>query len=79
MALRMKLLFQRCGFPFYVDSPTNQQFVVLPNDVAERLSQRVSFTHFGQTDHHHTICRFVTSWSTTEEEQQQLEQILEEL
>ena len=79
MALRMKQLFQRRGFTFYVDSPTNQQFIVLPNAVAERLSQRVSFTHFGQTDHHHTICRFVTSWATTEEEIQELEQILNEL
>ena len=79
MALLMKQLFQRRGFTFYVDSPTNQQFIVLPNAVAERLSQRVSFTHFGQTDHHHTICRFVTSWATTEEEIQELEQILNEL
>ena len=79
MALRMKQLFQRRGFTFYVDSPTNQQFIVLPNAVAECLSQRVSFTHFGQTDHHHTICRFVTSWATTEEEIQELEQILNEL
>ena len=79
MALLMKQLFQRRGFTFYVDSPTNQQFIVLPNAVAERLSQRVSFTHFGQTDHHHTICRFVTSWATTEEEIQELEQIFNEL
>ena len=79
MALLMKQLFQRRGFTFYVDSPTNQQFIVLPNAVAERLSQCVSFTHFGQTDHHHTICRFVTSWATTEEEIQELEQILNEL
>ena len=79
MALLMKQHFQRRGFTFYVDSPTNQQFIVLPNAVAERLSQRVSFTHFGQTDHHHTICRFVTSWATTEEEIQELEQILNEL
>ena len=77
MAMQLKQLFRRKGFTFYVDSPTNQQFIVLPNAVAERLSQRVSFTHFGQTDHHHTICRFVTSWATTEEEIQELETILE--
>jgi Threonine aldolase len=76
MAMRMKRLFQRCGFSFYVDSPTNQQFIILPNDVAERLSQSVRFTCFGQADHHHTICRFVTSWATTEEEMSQLEAVL---
>jgi threonine aldolase len=26
----------------------------------------VLFNRFGQTDHHHTICRFVTSWATTD-------------
>ena len=79
MAMQLKQLFLRKGFTFYVDSPTNQQFIVLSNDLASRLAEHVSFTHFGQTDHHHTICRFVTSWATTEEEIQQLEQILDEI
>ena len=79
MAMQLKQLFLRKGFTFYVDSPTNQQFIVLSNDLASRLAEHVSFTHFGQTDHHHTICRFVTSWATTEEEIQQLEQILNEI
>ena len=77
MALRMKELFRQHGFQFYVDSPTNQQFVMINNELVERLSQHVQFTHFGQTDHYHTICRFVTSWATTEEEIQQLGAILE--
>ena len=77
MAMRMKDLFKRKGFQFLVDSPTNQQFVIIDNEQAERLSQKVAFTHFGQTDHHHTICRFVTSWSTTDEEIDELERILD--
>ena len=76
MAMRMKDIFTRKGFQFLVDSPTNQQFVIIDNAQAERLSQKVQFTHFGQTDKHHTICRFVTSWSTTEEEIDELERIL---
>ena len=76
-AMRMKEIFKRKGFTFYIDSPTNQQFVVMGNEEAERLSQKVGFTRFGQTDHHHTICRFVTSWATTDEEIDELERILE--
>ena len=76
MAMRMKQIFQRKGIPFYVDSPTNQQFIVLPDTEVERLSQHVQFTHFGQTDKHCTICRFVTSWTTTEEEINELERLL---
>ena len=30
MAMRMKKIFQQKGYRFYVDSPTNQQFIVLP-------------------------------------------------
>ena len=76
MAMRMKDIFTRKGFEFLVDSPTNQQFVIIDNEQADRLSQKMQFTHFGQTDHYHTICRFVTSWSTTEEEIDELERIL---
>ena len=76
MAMRLKELFQKKGYQFYIDSPTNQQFLVLSNEEVTRLEQRVGFTHFGQTDHHHTICRFVTSWSTTEEDIEQLRQAI---
>jgi threonine aldolase len=76
MAMRMKQIFIRKGFEFYVDSPTNQQFVIIDNEQVDKLSQKMRFTHFGQTDKYHTICRFVTSWATTSEELDELEQIL---
>ncbi len=76
-AMRMKDIFTRKGFEFLVDSPTNQQFVIIKNELAEFLSKKVAFTHFGQTDHYHTICRFVTSWATTEEEIDELEKIID--
>ena len=77
MAMRMKRLFQQKGFEFYLDSPTNQQFIILPDALVEKLSQQVQFTHWGQTSGHRTICRFVTSWATTEEEMQELERIIQ--
>jgi threonine aldolase len=76
MAMRMKQIFTRKGFQFYVDSPTNQQFVIIDNEQVDKLSQKMHFTHFGQADKYHTICRFVTSWATTNEELDELEQIL---
>jgi threonine aldolase len=77
MAMQLKQLFQEKGYQFYVDSPTNQQFLVIRNEEVERLGQQVAFTHFGQTDHHHTICRFVTSWATTQEEIDELHRLLD--
>ena len=75
-AMRMKDIFARKGFKFLVDSPTNQQFVIIDNEQAELLSKKVQFTHFGQTDRQHTICRLVTSWATTDEEIDELEDLL---
>ena len=76
MAMRMKQIFIKKGFEFYIDSPTNQQFVIIDNKEVDRLSQHMVFTHWGQADKYHTICRFVTSWATTEEELNLLEQYI---
>ncbi len=76
MAMEMKKIFQEKGYHFYVDSPTNQQFIVLPDAEVERLSQHMEFTHFGKADKHQTICRFVTSWATTEDDINELKRLL---
>jgi threonine aldolase len=76
MAMRMKEIFKKKGYQFYIDSPTNQQFILISNEQVDKLSQKVLFNRFGQTDHHHTICRFVTSWATTEADIDALEQII---
>ena len=76
MAMKMKKIFQEKGFEFYIDSPTNQQFVILPDALVEKLSKEMEFTHWGQAPGHRTICRFVTSWATTEEELQELERLI---
>ena len=77
MAEKMKEIFRKHDIPFFIQSPTNQQFVIMDNALVDTLSQKMKFTHFGQADKYHTICRFVTSWATTEEELDKLEQLLE--
>ena len=76
MAMQMKQIFQEKGCEFFIDSPTNQQFVILPNETVERLAGHIEFTHWGKADIHHTICRFVTSWATTQEEIDELKRLL---
>ena len=68
MAMKMRRMFEEKGYRFWIDSPTNQQFIIMANEDVERLSRDVIFTHWGLADEGHTICRFVTSWATTEEE-----------
>ncbi len=65
-AMKMKRMFADKGYRFWIDSPSNQQFVIIDNDKVEQLSRDVLFTHWGLADKDHTICRFVTNWATTD-------------
>lgn len=76
MAFRLRGVLRSKGYPFYLDSPTNQQFVVIPNEDIEPLLAQVKFTRWCPYDEHHTVCRFVTSWATTDDEIQLLASIL---
>jgi threonine aldolase len=77
MAMKVKDIFTRKGYQFYLDLPSNQQFVVLPNEEAARLHRLVDFAPWGKYDNRHTICRFVTSWATTEEQIEVLRKAVE--
>lgn len=77
MAMKMKKMFAERGYKFFIDSPTNQQFIIMSNDEVERISKKIVFTHWGPADENNTICRFVTSWATTEESLKELEKIWE--
>lgn len=76
MAERLKELFRRKGYPFYLESPTNQQFVVLQNDVLERIKKEVAVSFWERIDESHTVVRFATSWATTQEKIDHLEKLL---
>lgn len=76
MAMQVKQIFKEAGYQFLVDSPTNQQFVILPNEELPHLSQNILFETWGKVDPTHTACRFVTSWATTKEEIEELRTVV---
>lgn len=76
LAMRLKKTLQNKGYKFFIDSPTNQQFVVLPNDKIQQLSEKVEFTIWEPFDEKSKVCRFVTSWATTKEQMEELEMLL---
>lgn len=76
MAKKMKKIFADKGYRFWIDSPSNQQFVIISNENVKRLDKDIIFTHWGQTDDNNTICRFVTCWATTEEDLKLLDSLL---
>ena len=67
------------GFATHSDSPTNQQFFAVSNDMMVRLAERVAFSFWENLDADHTVIRFVTSWATTKENIEELDQILAEI
>ena len=52
------------GFRMFVDSPTNQQFVVVDSATRARLASRVGFGFLDAYDGDHDVIRFCTSWAT---------------
>jgi threonine aldolase len=66
-ALRIKKALQDLGVPFLMESHTNQQFPILPNDTVEHLSNDFLFTPWQRVSDTHTAIRICTSWGTTAE------------
>ena len=79
MAERMKEMLLSHGLRLWLDSPTNQQFVVLDNEQMAALGKQAAFSFWEKADETHTVVRLATSWSTTEEDLSALEAALREL
>ena len=75
MAVQMRQLFAEAGIPLR-DSSTNQQFVELSNKQMKQLMEHVLFETWSPIDSEHTLCRFVTSWATTDDDLKNLKQAL---
>ncbi|MCI9405855.1 MAG: aminotransferase class V-fold PLP-dependent enzyme [Oscillospiraceae bacterium] len=69
-------VFEEKQYPFFLKSPTNQQFVILENSRMKSLAQKVSFSVWAPQDENHTVVRFVTSWATRPEDIEALRQLL---
>lgn len=67
-AMRLQKAFLDNGFDLLIPSPTNQQFPILPDTVAQALDQKYSSCFWAKTDNTHTAVRFCTSWSTRDED-----------
>ena len=79
MAERLKEIFVSQGFRFYLESPTNQQFIILENGQVKKLQEQIAFSFWEKYDEDHTVVRFATSWSTTNEDIKQLEAVIKSI
>ena len=60
------------GYRFFMDSPTNQVFVILDNAQLAALEGRAKFGFWEKFDDTHTVVRIATSWATRMEKVEQL-------
>ena len=68
LALRLRDGVAALGFPLPVESPSNQQFPVFPNEVVSKLQDMgYEFEVDHAVDAGHTQIRLVTSWATPEQ------------
>lgn len=75
-AMQIKKAFAQKGIPAYIESFTNQQFVILDNMQMEYLAEKYVFEYEAKIDETHSCVRFCTSWSTKAEE---VEALLEDI
>lgn len=76
MAELLKKGFQEKGYEFYLDSPTNQQFIILKDEDLMRLKKQVVCSFWEKPDEDHTVVRFATSWATQKEDIEKLMEVL---
>ncbi len=76
MAKLLKEGLRDKNYQFYLESPTNQQFIVLQNEKMKKLEKQVDFTVWEKYDENHTVVRFATSWATKKEDIEKLMELL---
>lgn len=66
MAQKLENVLQKAGFSFYLQTESNQLFLLLKDDQYEALRTSVAMSFWEKPDDTHTVVRFATCWSTTE-------------
>lgn len=77
LAKELKAILREKNYRFYLESPTNQQFIILENSQLEILSQAgLVYSFWEKYDTNHTVIRLATSWSTSRDDLLALRDIL---
>ena len=75
-AEELKALFSARGYRFFLNSPTNQQFIVLTDADMERIKPKCNFSFWERISENECVVRFATSYATTAEDIGKLAEIL---
>ena len=76
MAEELKKVLQDKGCRFFIDSSTNQQFIIIEDSKLNSLKDKLRVSFWEKYDENHTVVRFATSWSTKLEDIEALRELL---
>lgn len=72
LALQIRDALREKGYSFLVESPTNQQFPIMPDTILAQLCEKFQYSYIERVSADSSAVRFCTSWATTEEAVSQL-------
>lgn len=72
MADKLREAFREKGYQFYIETVTNQIFIVLNEEQKEKLNGKVAYGYWETLPDGRTVVRLATSWATTEENVKEL-------
>lgn len=76
LAMQLRELLLTHGYRLFLESPTNQQFVIVDDATLAAWEGKLAVSYWEKYDETHTVVRFATSWSTTAEQLAELERML---
>ncbi len=76
MAAILKKMLSDKGYEFFIDSPTNQQFVIVDNEKLTAFKDKLCYSFWEKYDDNRTVIRLATAWSTTEDDLKELDKLL---
>ena len=78
MAYQLKEAFKKHHIEEYMQSYTNQLFVIMDNDLIQKIKEKYIISFWAKYDDTKSIVRFVTSWATKQEKIDEFLKDLEE-
>ena len=67
MAHQVRDIFVSAGYPLLFDSPTNQQYPIMPDAELAEIGKCFGYEYWERVDETHSGVRFCASWATTQE------------
>lgn len=68
LAAKIKEAVLKEGYMLYSQSYTNQQFIIFPDDLIEKLKNKYTISYQQKYDSTHSVIRICTDWATNEED-----------